>query len=231
MQHWRQGSVLHQSPLTFQVPWLAVWWMQVTLFSLVQCELGFWDMWVLLSVLVDVSCQAWRYTLQLPTVFFLSSWGVLVFLASLLRVLAASVSPDSWHYLLSVACWGSCMLTSFALRLSRFISSSDRGHTMKIVAHALICFGCFMIGEFHLSLHLIWDFFFFGFFKFFCRKVWSKGAVVRINCWVHHIQKFRCFEKNLKQVNRGVFHLSLEHLAWSTPRKSGQGPAVLDHVN
>lgn len=95
----------------------------------------------------------------------------------------------------------------------------------------VICFGYFMIGEFHLSLHLIWGFFFFGFFKFFCRKVWSKGAVVRINCWVHHIQKFRCFEKNLKQVNRGVFHLSLEHLAWSTLRRSGQGPAVLDHVN
>lgn len=29
MQPWRQGSVLHQLPLTFQVPWLAVWWMQV----------------------------------------------------------------------------------------------------------------------------------------------------------------------------------------------------------
>lgn len=123
-------------------------------------------------------CQAWLYTLYPPTVFLLSSWGVLVFRASLLRVLAASVSPDSWHYLFSAACWGSCMLTSFALRLSRVISSSDRGTYHENSCPCVIWFWLFYdrrASPSYLSL-------FFFFFKFFFRKVWSKGAVVRINC-------------------------------------------------
>lgn len=62
------------------------------LFTLVQCECSLWATWVLLSVLLAVTCQALLHTLQLPTVFFPSSWCVLVFLASVLRVLAALVS-------------------------------------------------------------------------------------------------------------------------------------------
>lgn len=66
------------------------------LFTLVRCECGLWATRVLLS-------QALLHTLQLPTVFFPSSWGVLVFLASVLRVLAAVVSPHSLCSVLSPA--------------------------------------------------------------------------------------------------------------------------------
>lgn len=90
-----QGETLKQHSQCLMTPSLCdgCRW---ALFTLVRCECGLWATWVLLS-------QALLHTLQLPTVFFPSSWSVLVFLASVLRVLAAFVSPHSLCSVLSLA--------------------------------------------------------------------------------------------------------------------------------
>lgn len=90
-----QGETLKQHSQCLMTPSLCdgCRW---ALFTLVRCDCGLWATWVLLS-------QALLHTLQLPTAFFPSSWGVLVFLASVLRVLAALVSPHSLCSVLSLA--------------------------------------------------------------------------------------------------------------------------------
>lgn len=203
---------------------------------------------VLLSMSVDVSYQVRLYTLQLPTVFFsllLGCSGVsgiscgfwlplslqtpgIIFL----RQFAGSVACSL--HLLSIAPGSSPVLTEV--------------HTMKIVAHTLSIFGCFMMGESHLSLHLVWVFvvvlfvclfgggffcvcFCFFFFKFFCSKVWSKG-VVRINCWVHHIHKLRFFFwENFETTWLWYFPFVFGAFSLKHSEEEWQGPGVLDHVN
>lgn len=154
-QDWQQASVIDQLLLTLCVPCdFAVWWIQMDTIHLGQVWVRPLSQWVLPSMLVEVSCQAWLCTLQLPTVFLFSFWGVLVFLASFLQVLAASVSPDSWHYLLSQAvCWVGCMLTAFALCLSRFTSSFDGGAYHENSCPHIILFWLFNDGS--LTCHSI----------------------------------------------------------------------------